>query len=323
MRRLCTLALLLTAVAACAPEAPTAPDAALDVWAADHRGSSPAFPDVIPLPDGWQPEGIATGHGTTFYSGSLAGSGLYRGDLRSGAGEVLDESAGAPIVGLAFDARTGFVFAAGGPTGEARVYDGATGDLAATYPLAGAGASFINDVVVTRDAAYFTDSFNAVLYRVPLGPGGSLPDPGDVEAIALSGDWVQVAGFNANGIDATPDGMTLIVVHSSLGNLYTVDPLTGEATQIDLGGDGAVGSGDGILLAGKTLYVVRNFLNEIAVVELNADLSSGSVVETLTDPAFDIPTTVAEHGSALYAVNARFSTPPGPAVEYDVVRVAK
>lgn len=92
--------------------------------------------------------------------------------------------------------------------------------------------------------------------------------------------------------------------------------------RIDLGADG-VPSGDGLLLDGKTLYVVLNFTNRIAVVELDADLSSGLVVATLTDPAFDIPTTVAEHASALYAVNARFSTPPGPAVEYDVVRVSK
>jgi sugar lactone lactonase YvrE len=302
--------------------APTSPDAAFDVWAASHRSASPVFPDVFPLPDGWQPEGIATGYGTTFYAGSLAGSGLYRGDFRTGAGEVLDESDGTLIAGVAFDARTGFVFAAGGPAGDARVHDGTTGAVVATYPLAGAGLAFVNDVVVTRDAAYFTDSFNAVFYRIPLGPGGSLPDPAEVEAIALGGDWMQVAGFNANGIEATPDGRTLIIVHSSLGTLYTVDTLSGEATQIDLGGD-AVPSGDGLLLDGKTLYVVLNFSNQIAVVELDADLSSGLVVATLTDPAFDIPTTVAKHGSALYAVNARFSTPPGPAVEYDVVRVSK
>jgi hypothetical protein len=320
MRTLFTAILILTALTACTPDAPAAPDAAADLWAADHR---PVFPDLIPLPDGWQPEGIVAGYGTTFYAGSLAGSGLYRGDFRTGGGQVLAGSGGGTIVGLAFDTRSGVVFAAGGPEGDARVYDGATGELVATYPLATPGDAFINDVIVTRDAAYFTNSFDAVLYRIPLGPGGRLPDPGEVDALPLSGDWTQIAGFNANGIEATADGKTLIVVHSALGNLYAVDPLTGEATQIDLGGDGAVGSGDGILLAGRTLYVLRNFFNQIAVVELDADLSSGSVVAVLTDSDFDIPTTLARHGSALYAVNARFSTPPGPDVEYHVVRVTR
>jgi len=84
-----------------------------------------------------------------------------------------------------------------------------------------------------------------------------------------------------------------------------------------------VASGDGILLDGRTLYVVQNFFNRIAVVELDPHLSSGSVVASITNPDFDIPTTVAEHGASLYAVNARFLTPPGPDVAYDVVRIAK
>ena len=33
------------------------------------------------------------------------------------------------------------------------------------------GPSFVNDVVVTGDAAWFTDSFRAVIYRVDLGDG--------------------------------------------------------------------------------------------------------------------------------------------------------
>jgi hypothetical protein len=30
-----------------------------------------SFPETIPLPNGWQPEGIAVGNGTTFYVGSI------------------------------------------------------------------------------------------------------------------------------------------------------------------------------------------------------------------------------------------------------------
>ena len=289
-------------------------------------GSAPVkpFPEVIPLPDGFQPEGIATGNGTTFFVGSIPTGAIYRGDYRTGEGEVLvPAQAGHMSIGLEFDSRTGLLFVAGGPTGKAFVYDGETGANIAAIQLATATPTFVNDVVITKDAAYFTDSFQPVLYRVPLENNGQLPDPVVVEEIPLSGDYEFVPGaFNANGIDATPNGKTLIIVNSTLGTLYTVDPGTGEATLIDLGGD-TVPNGDGILLHGKTLYVVQNALNQIAVVDLNSKLTAGSIEGTITSPYFRVPTTIARFGNSLYAVNARFGTPPTPDTEYEVVRVPR
>ncbi|HSL31071.1 MAG TPA: hypothetical protein VK900_17860 [Anaerolineales bacterium] len=279
-----------------------------------------AFPDVLPLPDGFQPEGIAVGRGTTFYVGSIPTGDIYRGDLRTGEGEVfIDAPVGRQAIGLKYDERTGLLFVAGGPTGFAYVYDGETGETAAAIQLT-TGASFINDVVVTRDAAYFTNSRQPVLYRIPLENNGQLPDNPTVQEIPLTGDYVFGAGFNANGIAATPNGKSLIIVNSNEGALYKVDPATGFATRIDLGGD-LVTAGDGILLQGKTLYVVRNQLNQIAVVELSPDLTEGTIVDTITSPLFRVPTTIARFGSDLYAVNARFGTPPTPDTEYEVVRV--
>lgn len=43
------------------------------------------FPDTIALPAGFQPEGIASGRGSTFYAGSLANGAIIKGDLRTGA----------------------------------------------------------------------------------------------------------------------------------------------------------------------------------------------------------------------------------------------
>lgn len=123
------------------------------------------------------------------------------------------------------------------------------------------GARFINDVVITRDEAYFTNSSQPVLYRLPLENNGELPETLTVEEIPLSGDYQFVPNaFNANGIAAPPNGKTLIIVNSADGALYNVDPGTGVATRIDLGG-ASVPNGDGILLQGKTLYVVQNRLN--------------------------------------------------------------
>ena len=280
-----------------------------------------AFPDVIPLPDGFQPEGIAVGQGSTFYVGSIPTGAIYRGDLRTGEGEILvPAQAGRAAIGLKYDERTGLLFVAGGPTGFAYIYDGETGANVAEIQLTTAD-SFINDVVITRDAAYFTNSRQPILYRVPLEENGELPASPTVEEIPLSGEYVFVPNaFNANGIAATPNGKTLIIVNSADGVLYNVDPTTGAATRIDLG-DASVPNGDGILLQGKTLYVVQNRLNQIAVVELNSDLTAGTITETLTDPDFRVPTTIARFGNALYAVNARFGTPPTPDTEYEVVRV--
>lgn len=281
------------------------------------------FPDVIPLPNGFQPEGIATGTGTTFYVGSIPTGAVYRGDLRTGEGEVLvPAQTGRAAIGLKFDERSGLLFVAGGSTGFAYVYDGDTGANVAAIQLTTL-PSFINDVVITKDAAYFTNSFQPFIYRVPLENNGDLPAVPTVEEIPLGGEYQFTPGaFNANGIAATPNGKTLIIVNSTEGALYNVDPTTGVATRIDLG-TGAVPSGDGILLQGKTLYVVQNVLNQIAVVELSADLSSGSIAETITHPAFRVPTTVARFGNSLYAVNARFGTVPTPDTEYEVVRVSR
>ncbi len=286
--------------------------------------SGEAYPEVIPLPLGLQPEGIATGAGNTFYTGELIGGKIIRGDLRTGEIETLAEYSDRAALGMDFDSRSGLLFVAGGPTGAAFIYDGNSGADAGMYQLAPAG-TFVNDVIITRTAAYFTNSFLPEIYRLPLGPRGSLPNPADVETIPLTGDFQFIpGGFNANGIEALQDGSALIVINSGVGELYRVDPATGVASLIDLGGETLV-NGDGLVLRGLELYVVQNFFNQIAVVELDQSLASGEITGFLTDSDFRIPTTAAMFGDALYAVNARFDqVTPGtadPTDEFEAVRV--
>jgi sugar lactone lactonase YvrE len=276
------------------------------------------FPEVIALPDGFQPEGIAIGPGGTGYVGSLVDGDVYVFDVRTGAEITTLEGPGTPSVGLKID-NQGRLFIAGGPTGEARVVDAATGELIQSYQLT-TEPSFINDVVLTRDAAWFTDSQQAQLYKLPLGPGGTLPDPDAVQTLPLTGDWMQQPGFNANGIEQTPNHQALLVIQSATGILFRVDPDTGVATAVDLGGV-TLTDGDGLLLVGRTLYVVQNFSNTVAVVKLDAAGTSGELVDQLTDPDFQVPTTIARFGSGLYLPNARFDTPPTPDTEYSVVRI--
>jgi streptogramin lyase len=259
-----------------------------------------SFPSTIALPDGWQPEGIATGRGATFYAGSLPDGAVYRGSYRTGQGSVLvPPQTGRAATGLKYDGRGDRLFVAGAMSGRVYVYDAATGHDVRVYDVPGAG--FINDVVITRDAAYFTDSFVPVLYKIPIGHRGAL---GDLETIPITGDLVYGTGFNANGIEATPNGKSLIIVQSNTGKLFRADPRTGSTEEIPL--DRPVTNGDGILLRGHTLVVVRNQDELLSFVALAPGLASGTVVREIGDPRFDVPTTVAAFGSALYPINARF-----------------
>jgi sugar lactone lactonase YvrE len=288
--------------------------------AAHHSPHRDRFPTTIRLPDGFRPEGIAIGVLPFAYFGSLADGDIYRADLRTGRGRVISEGPGTPSVGLELD-RRGRLFVSGGAAGDGRVVDVRTGEVLASYPFA-TGDTFVNDVTLTRDAAWFTDSLNPVLYQVPLGRRGSLPDPDEVNTLPLSGDLVFQDGFNTNGIAPTPDGQGLLVVQSNTGLLFRVDPGTGATTQVDLGGE-TVPNGDGILLRGRTLYVVQNQLNQVTVVRLDRRGTEGTVVERVTDPRFDVPTTVASFAGRLYLPNARFSTPPTPETTYTAVAIPR
>ena len=294
--------------------------AAISVVVASVAGAQNPFPSRIELPDGFQPEGIAI-TGEQFYVGSIPTGRVYGGSLRTGLGAVLVTApAGPAAIGLKVD--RGRLFVAGGSTGDAFVYNAKTGKTIAAYELPTSGATFVNDVVVTKRAAWFTDSQRAVLYRLPLGPNGRPGAPSSVHAVNLTGDFQQLTGFNANGIDATPNGKTLVIVQSNTGRLFTVTP-GGVTREIALAGGESVPNGDGILLDGKTLYVVQNRLNVIAKISLAPNLRSGRVLRRISSTDFDVPTTVAENGSRLYAVNARFGTTGTPTTDYWITQVGK
>lgn len=276
-------------------------------------GASSSFPEKIALPDGFRPEGIAI-KGHTFFVGSIPTGAIWKGDLRTGEGDYLNHGVASGRSSIGVEYHRGLLFVAGGGTGKGFVYSGHTGDLLATYTFftpTAPGQTFVNDVVVARGGAYFTDSIRPFLYRV---------NRGEVTAIPLSGAIIYGPGNNANGIDKTPNGKTLIIVQTNtagtkVSKLFTVDRRTGVTREIVL--NKPVTNGDGILLDGRrTLYVVENLDNKVAVVKLDKRLTSGAVVTEQTDPDFDVPTTIDEFGNRLYAVNARFTTTPTPTTPY-------
>ncbi|MGH3244505.1 MAG: SMP-30/gluconolactonase/LRE family protein [Spirillospora sp.] len=290
---------------------------------AAERPDPAVFPTTIRLPDGFQPEGIATGPGPFAYVGSMADGSIYRADLRTGRGKILSPGPGTQALGMKTDAH-GRLFVAGGTGGDARVIDTRSGRLLASYRLATGPLSFINDVIFSQGAAWFTDSTNPVLYKLPLD-GDRLPTA--AIRIPLTGDLVYQSGpgsaaFNVNGITPTPDGRGLIVVQSNTGGLFRVDP-SGVTRRVNLHGE-SLPEGDGLLLHGTTLYAVQNRFNTVAVLRLNATGTDGRVVRRVRDPRFDLPTTVAAFGDRLYLPNIQFfATGPTPHVSYNAVAIPR
>ena len=251
------------------------------------------------------PEGIAYDSATgNFYVGSIQGGTVYRGNIRDGSGELGVFLPGGrdgrtSVTGLKVDAY-GRLFVAGRNTGRAFVYD-TTGDLIKVLKTPPAARTLLNDVTVTEDAAYFTDSFRPVVFRVPLTP----ESVGEMEA------WLELRptvipygnGFNLNGVAATADRRYLLSVHFDSGRLYRIDTRTKEVAQVDL--DTRLTTGDGLWLEQQTLYIVRENPASVVIVELSDDFASGEVTTTVTHSSLDLPTTLAKAGDRLLIVNSQ------------------
>ncbi|MFG3614732.1 SMP-30/gluconolactonase/LRE family protein [Nocardia sp. NPDC047654] len=275
---------------------------------------------TIDLPAGFQPEGIAIGSRPVAYFGSRTDGSIYRADLVTGRGDILSPGPGTPALGMRIDHRDR-LFVAGGTGGDARVIDTRTGAVQANYRLATPPHTFVNDVIFTPAGAWFTDSRTPVLYHLPIGDDATLPPPTAVVRRPLTGDIrYQPGAINANGIVRTPDGTGLIIMQSVTGRLFRVDPATGTTRRIDLGAE-SLPDGDGLLLCGSTLFVVQNRSNAIAVVALDPAGTTGTIERRVTDPRFDVPTTVAEFGEHLYLPNARYTTPPTSSTPYTSIRI--
>jgi outer membrane protein assembly factor BamB len=268
------------------------------------------LPDVIHLPNGFGPEGL-TSQGKTFYTGSIATGAVLQGNFRTGAvRQLVPPHSGRNSLGMEIAGRR--LFVAGGPSGSLFVYNARSGADVASFDVNG---GFVNDVIVTRRGAFFTDSAKKQLYVLRNGHARTLPLSGDVQYDT------DPNTFELNGIDATRHGRVLISIQSRNGDLFRINPRTGVTRQIRVSG-GDLTNGDGILLRGRTLYVVRNQNNQIAVVRLNHRLRAGRVVRTLTNPNLDVPTGITSFHGSLYAVNAKFGQ-SGPDVPYEVVRVSR
>ena len=308
------------------------------------------WPEAIPIPAGFEAEGIELVKGHEFFVGGFSYSSvfggapetsefagaIYKGNLRTGEVAILVQPTRKPVSGLSYDSRTDYLYAATGDGDLSSgfiaqgviVYDASSGEK--IMEIGFNDGIVINDVLVTRRAVYFTDSINPDLYKLPLEKGGRLPSTPMVEVIPMDGFVMDFTGFNANGLVGKFDGKQLVVVNISTGVLYRVDTATGVASPLEIeGAEPLFPDGDGLYLDGRTLYIMQNFSNKIAVVQLSGDLSGGEFIRNIgegPDTPLNIATTIIGFGDSLYAINTNFLERVfgNPAeVQSEVVRLPK
>ncbi len=270
-------------------------------------GGAPAGADhaerVILLPGATSAEGIASGPGSTFYAGDLFGGDIYRGDVRKGTAEkFIDNAPGRNALGLRVDLDDGLLFVAGGFTGQGYVYDIDSGATVEEYQFSTA-PSVINDVAVTSDGAWFTNSLAGELYFVPVVDGE--PGPFTVPSPSAGRRPTRAGSSTTTASRPQPTARPSIVAHSAQGALNLVDPDTGASSTV---AGVSLESVDGIILEGRTVYAVQNGLGQIAQVRLSGNLASGTVTKVITSELFAVPATVARFGDLLAAVNTHFDT---------------
>jgi hypothetical protein len=294
--------------------------------------SADSRPATISLPNGFSPEDITAGPHHTFFVGSLATGAIYRGSFTTGKGALLVPSATGPTTGLYLERRDGHdrLWAAGGPSGQARVYDATTGALLRTFQLADpASGTFVSDVIVTDKAAYYTDAFVQQLFVIPLRAHShqALPSPSAARTVPLTGDvsYVTPNTFNLNGLAAFKN--TLVSFQTVTGELFRINPMSGVTKQIPVmdkkGNPVTVDGADGIAQRSHTLFTAQNFPEKLATVKVDGNLRSARLVDVATSPALDIPSSVEEDRGDLFGLNARFTTPPTPTTTYTIVRVKR
>lgn len=249
--------------------------------------------------EGLHPEGIAfdSGSDALFVSGAGTGE-ILRIDRATGEVTPFVEATGAQFSVLGLEVADGQLWVAGAGTGEIRAYSLADGSLTLTVTTGEGG--LLNDLVVSSTGdVYVTDSNRPVLYRLPAGSTSA------EEWLDFSGtDFEYAEGANANGIVITEDDASLIIAQLNTGQLWHVDVATQAVSEIDAGE--TFPGADGLVLDGNTLYVVQNGADQVSVVELSADFTSGTVSSVLTHDDFNMPATAVLVDGQLIVTNTQF-----------------
>ncbi|MFF7353171.1 SMP-30/gluconolactonase/LRE family protein [Streptomyces filipinensis] len=307
------------AVAVAAPTASAAPG--------PHISTAFTLPDERAYP-----EGIALDPRTgDAYVGSFTDGAIYRAAAGSRAAEVFlpaGTDGRTTANGLKAD-REGRLWVIDHTTGI-DVYDLRDRSLLARFAAPQDDPHFLNDLVITADGtAYATDSARPLIYRVTPGDlararGGRAPLTAHYD---LSGAVPAHSpdAYTLNGIAAGPAGRLLFAVDMTGGGLYRVGVTDGSVRRVALHG-GDLKHGDGLELAHGTLWAAHNATNTLTRWRLSPDGTRARLTRTLTDPALQVPTTLARDRHGLLVVRSQFDKggPMGqgvPETPFTVARV--
>jgi Cu-Zn family superoxide dismutase len=285
---------------------------------------------VLALPEAAAyPEGVTVDPATgAVYTNSANTGVVFRVDPDTGetslVGDPLDmaDARTTPPVSVALGLKAdgeGRLWVAGARTGSMHVLDIATGQRVARFTTP-EGAALINDVALTSDAAFFTDTLRPVLWRAAR----------DAVVDAKLEPWLSFEGTaleygeepNLNGIVATPDGRYLLVVQMKAGRLFRIDTQTREVAMIETG-DSALDGGDGLALLGQRLFVVRQWSEEIVALDLSADFATATEAKRLKFAELAWPATAAVRGDRLIVANSQLNRRGSgdPALPFSLVSI--
>jgi sugar lactone lactonase YvrE len=234
------------------------------------------------------------------------GGRVWRGTLDDPTLEEFLPASGTRPATIGTKVRRGRLYLAGGPAGDVEIYSIASRQLVRQFQLC--SGCFVNDLTVAKNGdVYATESQQSqFVYRIPAD---AVKNGGAVDPIPIAPPVVPAGSPNVNGIAASKSGRYVIFVQSSQGKLFRLDTRTRQVHEIAVRG-GELTNGDGIVLNGNTLYVVRNRDQLIAEVKLNRRFRRARVVGTTSDPTFEDPTTAAlARRGRLLVVNSDFFDP--------------
>lgn len=256
------------------------------------------------------PEGIAVDKRSgDLYVGSTTDGAIFRAPAGAERFEEFLPPGGdgrSAATGLKVDPR-GRLFVAGRSTGRLFVYDLPTRRLLRTLEAPGSGRTLVNDLTFTPEAAYVTDSYRPVVYRVPLAGDdiGAMEPWLDLRDTPVPTD----TAFGLNGISASDDGRYLLTVHFDTGRLFRIDTATRGTREVDLS-ETTLRTGDGLLLDGTTLLAVREEPGEVVPLRLSPDLLSAEALPAFGREELDFPTTLAENDGRVFVVNSQLDNAP-------------
>ncbi len=250
------------------------------------------------------PEGIAYDPRSDLaYVGSATTGDIYTLDPKTGSTSVfaLGGSAGrTSALGLELD-RHGRLLVAGGSSGSVAVLDTRDAGPLKVLDTGRVPQPYVNDLAVTPDdQVYVTDSKRPVILRFRSGATvGPVAPWLDLRRTPIRyGD-----GVNLNGIVASADGRYLLAVQTNTGQLWRITTATKAVTRVLT--SASLTGGDGMLLEGRTLYVVRNAAHSVVRLQLSADFSVALPIGQVTDANLAYPTALARRGGRLLVVDSQ------------------